>query len=293
MLAVDPADRPSASDCVQLLLAARPARLAAGRRARRRAFPLLPDHEQQDRGRPGDEQPDHEQAGLSLVGGAATEEPAAAAAAATQPAAARRAAGRPPGRSRRPSRVMIAAVGSALLVLTGSVTAWQLTGAPKASVLALRGTATSAPPSRTPASRAPASSRSAARSSSAAAPASSTPSAASLASPTAGGPAASTPTRPLSPATSRSAPPASTAAASPTASPTGKPTASATPATVALPDVAGMTFASARQLLESDGFTVVGEHKRLGQIVLRTIPAARAVPGSTVIVIYGRGALIG
>lgn len=54
-----------------------------------------------------------------------------------------------------------------------------------------------------------------------------------------------------------------------------------------------MTFASAKQLLENDGFTVVGEHKRLGQVVLRTVPAAQAVPGSVIVVIYGRGALIG
>lgn len=54
-----------------------------------------------------------------------------------------------------------------------------------------------------------------------------------------------------------------------------------------------MTFAAAQQLLESDGFKVVGEHKRLGQVVLRTVPAAEALPGSVVVVIYGRGALIG
>ena len=55
-----------------------------------------------------------------------------------------------------------------------------------------------------------------------------------------------------------------------------------------------MTFTSAQQLLESDGFTAVGKHIRRGQVVLRTNPAAgaQARAGSVVVIIYGRGALI-
>jgi len=53
MLAVDPAGRPAAGDCVRLLSGARAAGPAAGRRLRRRPFPGLPE--------PG--QPDHGQAG--------------------------------------------------------------------------------------------------------------------------------------------------------------------------------------------------------------------------------------
>jgi beta-lactam-binding protein with PASTA domain len=54
-----------------------------------------------------------------------------------------------------------------------------------------------------------------------------------------------------------------------------------------------MTFAQARLLLVSDGFTVVGKHTRVGQIVKRTNPPAGNVPaGSLIIVVYGTGALL-
>jgi hypothetical protein len=51
-----------------------------------------------------------------------------------------------------------------------------------------------------------------------------------------------------------------------------------------------MTFIRARLLLVSDGFTVVGRHTRLGQVVTRTNPSAGEIPaGSLVIVVYGTG----
>jgi hypothetical protein len=51
-----------------------------------------------------------------------------------------------------------------------------------------------------------------------------------------------------------------------------------------------MTFAKARLLLVSDGFTVVGKHTRRGQIVTRTNPATGVVPaGGLIIVVYGTG----
>jgi beta-lactam-binding protein with PASTA domain len=56
-----------------------------------------------------------------------------------------------------------------------------------------------------------------------------------------------------------------------------------------IPDVVGLTFASARQVLESDGFTVVGRHTRTGKIVTRTKPSGQAPAGSDIIVVYGTG----
>jgi beta-lactam-binding protein with PASTA domain len=55
---------------------------------------------------------------------------------------------------------------------------------------------------------------------------------------------------------------------------------------VTIPDVVGLTFANARQVLESDGFTVVGRHTRTGKIVTRTKPSAQAPAGSEIIVVY-------
>ena len=57
-----------------------------------------------------------------------------------------------------------------------------------------------------------------------------------------------------------------------------------------VPDVVGMTFTKARLLLEDDGFTVVGRHTRLGQIVTRTNPSGQAPAGGVIIVVYGQGA---
>jgi beta-lactam-binding protein with PASTA domain len=51
-----------------------------------------------------------------------------------------------------------------------------------------------------------------------------------------------------------------------------------------------MTFAEAQAALKSDGFTVVGDHTRVGQVVTRTNPSGQAPAGSVVIVVYGRGA---
>jgi hypothetical protein len=54
-----------------------------------------------------------------------------------------------------------------------------------------------------------------------------------------------------------------------------------------------MTFTKARLLLGGDGFTVVGKHTRVGQVVTRTNPRSGKVPaGSLIIVVYGTGALL-
>jgi serine/threonine-protein kinase len=268
MLAAGPADRPTAGDCVHLLSAEQVPVPAPGRRARRRPSP----------GQPGQRPPEP-----GSFTGAATEEPAAASV--TQPAAARRAA----RRLRRVDRVIIAIGGVALLLLGGSIAAWRLSAAPTTSALSLRGTTASPPPGQAADGGVPATSTHATRPGSAAAAPSVAPSAAPS---VARAPASPYPlvsqaaSRSASPASSRSAPPASTPAASPTVS--GP--ASSTPATVPVPDVVGMTFTAARLLLQSDGFTVVGKHVRLGQIVTRTIPAARARAGGVVIVVYGTGA---
>jgi beta-lactam-binding protein with PASTA domain len=62
---------------------------------------------------------------------------------------------------------------------------------------------------------------------------------------------------------------------------------------VPIPDVVGLTFADARAELQSDGFRVVGDHTRVGQVVTRTAPSGSAPAGSVVIVVYGRGAVLG
>jgi len=53
-----------------------------------------------------------------------------------------------------------------------------------------------------------------------------------------------------------------------------------------------MTFANARAELKSDGFRVVGDHTRVGQVVTRTDPSGQAPAGSVVVVVYGRGAVL-
>jgi Protein kinase domain/PASTA domain len=103
------------------------------------------------------------------------------------------------------------------------------------------------------------------------------------------------------PATSPAAKPGSTAAATPahasSASRSATPTASATasapaataPALVPVPNVVGMTFAKARQVLVDDGFKVAGRHARLGQTVTSVSPSGQAPAGSVIVVVYGTG----
>jgi beta-lactam-binding protein with PASTA domain len=55
---------------------------------------------------------------------------------------------------------------------------------------------------------------------------------------------------------------------------------------VAIPDVVGLRFAKATQVLESLGFTVTGKHTRAGQVVTRTNPSGEAPEGSKVVVVY-------
>jgi beta-lactam-binding protein with PASTA domain len=59
-----------------------------------------------------------------------------------------------------------------------------------------------------------------------------------------------------------------------------------TPPAVAVPDVVGLRFAKATQVLQSLGFTVTGKHTRAGQVVTRTNPSGEAPKGSTIIVVY-------
>ncbi|MDX6343355.1 MAG: hypothetical protein QOH87_3493, partial [Trebonia sp.] len=74
--------------------------------------------------------------------------------------------------------------------------------------------------------------------------------------------------------------------ATPTASPTPSASASSTPAAVAVPDVVGLRFAKATQVLESLGFTVTGKHTSAGLIVTRTNPSGQAPAGGKIIVVY-------
>jgi len=251
MLAIDPAIRPTAGECVQLLSGGQ---LAA-------PVPLGPLLFQPDCGQPE----------LGAVIGAASDEPSTTAV--PQPAAARTTV----SRSWRSGRV-ISAIGGALLVLiAGSITAWQLSGAPQTTGLAAHSKVTT-PPASHAVAKTPATSASASRSSAAAAP---PPNSASAF------PASS---RFPSPAGSPSPSPAGSRPASPTGTPKARPTVSApsssTPPVVAIPDVVGLRFAKATQVLESVGFTVTGKHSRAGLVVTRTNPSGAAPAGSTIIVVY-------
>jgi len=268
MLAGDPADRPTAVDCLKLLSGARPARPAAGGRLLRRLLPA-----ETDPGRPG----------LSPVTDAG-EEPAGAFA--TRPTGARTTA----GRSQRPRWAAVAIGGAALLLLAGSITAWQLSDSPRVAELAARGTVTSPAASRTAGTKTPAAAAPAPRSSSAGPPGS------AAASPAAYRSASPAGSRPASPASSRSASPsrspATSRSATPTASPTASASAASTPPLVTIPAVVGLTFTKAETKLENHGFTVVGKHTRVGQIVTRTNPSGQAPAGSSIIVVYGTGAAL-
>jgi serine/threonine protein kinase len=253
MLAADPGSRPTAADCVELLSGTRVSVPAVGRRGRRLPFPGWPD-----RGQPK----------LSPVIAAASDEPTDASMTG-QPAA------RPTARrSRRPRRVTVVIGGLALLLLAGSVAAWRLSASPDVPVLASRSTTAPAPAGRAAAMKRPAASASAHRSRAAATPppASPAPAPASLAAPVSSA-AASTQGSPAR-------------AGTPAASPTASASAAGTPTMVAIPDVVGLPFAKARQVLLSVGFTVVGRHIRIGQIVTRTNPSVQAPAGSRIIVVY-------
>ena len=263
MLATDPADRPSAGDCVGLLSGARAAPPGSGLRALRRHLA----------GRPNPGQP-----GLGPETHAGGEAPPSTSV--IRPAAARPTA----GRSRRPGRVAFAVGGLVFLLAAGSITAWRLTASPQPSELAARSSVTSAPASRATAASTPSAPALAPRSS-----------AAPTARPV---PASAVPARSVSPvpsrspaaARSRSASPKSSGSAAPTRTPPASSTPSAsssgTPSMVAIPDVVGMTFTKAKQTLKGDGFTVTGKHTRVGQIVTRTNPSGEAPAGSRIIVVY-------
>ncbi len=266
MLADDPASRPAAGECVQLLSSAQFPPPVPGQPVRSRHLPGL--------------------LGLGLLGsGQAGPAPAAGAAGGdpvtspvTRPDASRPTARRP----RRAGRGALAVAGLLVLLLAGSVTAWRLSGTPSGRELAASGAATTT--AAAGATAVPAAG-SASRSSSAAAPRHSTAAVAPATLPS----VTRASSRPASPAASTAAP----SSGSPTASSSVSPPASSAPPLVPVPDVAGMTFARARLLLVSDGFTVLGKHTRVGQIVTRTYPPAGEVPaGRLIIVVYGTGTLL-
>jgi serine/threonine-protein kinase len=272
MLTDDPAARPAAGECVQLLSSAQFPPHVPGRPARIRHLTGL--------------------LGLGLTGsgqaepapaaGAATEDPVAALA--TRPDAPRPAGPRP----RRAGRSALAVAGLLVLLLAGSVTAWRLSGTSSGRGLAASSSATTTAAAGQAAAATPvAAAGSASRSTSAAAaPPHSTAAVAPVTSPSVTSPS-------VTRASSRPASPAASTAAPSSASPTASTSASSAPPLVPVPDVVGMTFTQARLLLVSDGFTVVGKHTRAGQVVTRTNPSAGEVPaGSLIIVVYGRGALL-
>lgn len=257
MLADDPAERPTAGACLQSLSSAQFPAPVPGRPVRSRHLPGQHDPEQPEPG-PAAEAAHDELATPPVT--PLVPVPAAA------------------GRSRGPRRVAVAVGGVlVLLLLAGSVAAWRLSAAPRATGLAAAAPVTTAPAAQPPATQPPSASPSASRSRTAAAapPDSGYPAAAASASAS---------------AARSSASPASSPSASPASSPTASPSAASTPPLVAVPDVVGMTFAKARLLLEADGFTVEGRHTRLGQIVTRTNPSGQAPAGSVIIVVYGTGA---
>ena len=272
MLADDPASRPAADECVQLLSSAQFPPPVAGQPVRSRHLPGLLGSGLFALGLAGSDPVEPGPATGATGGGPV-------AALVTRPEAPRTAAPRP----RRAGRGALAVTGLLVLLLAGSVTAWRLSDASSSRGLAANGAATTTAPARaTPV----AASGSASRRTSAAASRHSTAAAPPPTSPTATSPSVTSPavtrasSRPASPAASTAAPPSAT------------PPASA-PTLVPVPDVVGMTFAKARLLLVSDGFTVVGKHIRVGQIVKRTNPPAGNVPaGSLIIVVYGTGALL-
>jgi hypothetical protein len=268
MLAADPAGRPTAVDCLKLLSGARSARPAAGGRLLRRLLPA-----ETDPGRPG----------LSPVTDA-SEEPAGTFA--TRPTGARTTA----GRSQRPRWAPVAIGGAALLVLAGSITAWRLSDSPRVAELAARSAVGSPAASHTAGTKIPAAAAPAPRSSSPGPPGSAAASPAAYRSASPGG------SRTVPPASSRSAAPSRSPAtsrpATPAASPTASASAASTPPLVTIPDVAGLTFTKAETKLENHGFTVVGKHTRVGQIVTRTNPSGQAPAGSNIIVVYGTGAAL-
>jgi serine/threonine protein kinase len=266
MLADDPALRPTAGECVQLLSSAQFPAPAPGLPVRSRHLPGQLGSSQTDPG---------------PVTGAEGEDPLTAPV--TRPDASRPAA----ARSWRAGRTALAVAALLVLLLAGSITAWRLSSMPSGRGLP----ATTPPATGQAASTTPvAAAGSAARSSSpAAAPQHSTAAVA----PATSRSVIQSSSRAASPPSSPAAPSSGSSTASPSVSPSASASASSTPPLVPVPDVVGMTFTAARQLLVSDGFTVLGRHTRLGQVVTRTNPSAGEVPaGSLIIVVYGTGALL-
>jgi beta-lactam-binding protein with PASTA domain len=54
-----------------------------------------------------------------------------------------------------------------------------------------------------------------------------------------------------------------------------------------IPNVVGMSFTQAEQLLQSAGFKVAGVRNPPGKTVVSTSPSGAAPPGSTITVTYG------
>jgi serine/threonine-protein kinase len=268
MLADDPGLRPTAGECVQLLSSAQFPAPAPGLPVRSRHLPG------QVGSGPTDPGP---------VAGAAGEDPRTASV--TRPDTARPAA----ARRRRAGRAALAVAALLAALLAGGITARRLSGAENGRPLAASGPVTT--PSAAGQAAGSASrtdSGAGAPRSAAGAPATSrfTPAVSYPAAPAPGSP-------PASPARSLAASPPATSATPAPSAPSASASASSTPPLVPVPDVVGMTFTQARQLLIGDGFTVLGRHTRRGQVVARTNPSAGEVPaGSLIIVVYGTGTLL-
>jgi serine/threonine-protein kinase len=266
MLDPDPASRPAAADCVRLLTGPPSAAArAAAAAARAAAAGVTSD------GAPA--------AGVAAAGvaGAGVTSARLGDAAARGPGQAgpgRPAGTAPPGaptawlvppaaapaapqraRRRRRGRAGLAAGALAVLLVAGLIGAWALRGSPPGGGpgASASTSASSSAPANPATSRAPA--------------------------------------RPASPSGSAPAPSPSAPASSAAAIPDARASAPATggPALVPVPDVVGMTFARARIVLAGDGFKVVGEHARLGQVVTATSPSGQAPAGSVIVVVYGTG----
>jgi len=253
MLEPDPARRPAAADCVRLLSGMPSMASASLPPAFGQASPVHASLGQPSPGQASRIQPS---AGWTEPGPAgAAGQPSATVA--MPPPVAAWTAGRHP--RRRTGLVVTAIAGIVALLVVGSLIALRFHGSPQSSGTAAGGT--SAPPS----------------------PSAATTPAASAAASRTGAPTASAP---ASPTGSTSA---SRADATPATSVTASAPASTAPALVPVPDVVGLTFTKARQVLLSDGFQVVGRHPRLGQTVTSTSPSGEAPAGSVIIVVYGTG----
>jgi serine/threonine-protein kinase len=281
MLADDPARRPTAGECVRSL--------SSGQSIT--PFPWLPVGDwrlpdelgpDRDSGRPGGDRhgggrrrPD-ELASGPLIGMVSTDP-------VTTPVARSAVTGTGADRTRRPNRPAAIIGAAALLLVVGSVAAWRLSTSPQAPDLAAGSAAAQGANHAATASPSPSASASPVAGAATPPAAGASPSAWPGGSRTASPSGAASGSAAATPSDSASAAPSDSAEASSTPSVPD----STSPSLVPVPDVVGMSFAQAQRLLQSDGFTVVGQRGPHGSKVVSTSPSGEAPAGSVITVAYG------